>query len=350
MRHEPPRTPDTGRLRTGRRLSFSGVITFAVVLVALYFVFRSLLSGLGEAEDPASLLSFDPVLLALSFLVLAVHFVVAALTWKLVLGLSGAEVGFRQAWVIHYTSQLGKYIPGKVWAVVGKVGLSTRRGVQTSAASHGIILETLLILTSVLILSLPLVPPMGSALGLGSGVSTVVVALAIVLLLAMGHPALLGRVLELVSRLMKQSIAWDHPDIAAILRLLPVYVFMFLLMGFAFLLLCWSFGVELALWPGICAFPAAVAIGYVFLPAPGGLGVREISLVWLVGLVLGLQGPPASMVPEGQVELISIAARLWITIGELLGFGVALLLGRGRAGRRRRPVGAGSVEGVDPGS
>jgi hypothetical protein len=253
---------------------------------------------------------------------LQLHFVIAALTWKLVLGLSGSRVSYRDAYVIHYMSQLGKYIPGKFWAALGKVGFSTRAGVPASAASHGIILETILVMASVMLLLLPLVPPIAADLGVGPIISTAIVVSGVALLLFLGHPAVLGRLLGLVSRLMKQDIAWDHPDIMAIVRLIPVYMLMFLVMGASFQLFAMSFGVELHLWPGILVFPAAVAIGFAFLPAPGGLGVRELSLVWLLGLVMGITG--SGPLPEGQAEVVTIAARIWITLGELVAFLIAL--------------------------
>ncbi|MBN1433579.1 flippase-like domain-containing protein [Candidatus Fermentibacterales bacterium] len=310
----------------GRKRSlWATLIAVAVVSVSLVYVVRSLVLGLREAEDPTALLSFDVPLFAASMLVLQLHFLLAAITWKMVLGLSGSRVPLRSAWVVHYLAQLGKYIPGKVWAVLGKVGLSTRAGVPASSASHAIILETLLILASVMLIVLPITPAVARALGLGQVISTAVVLCGVVAILMMGHPAILGRVLALASRLMRLGITWDHPDILAIVRTLPVYLAMFLMMGLAFVLLCMSFGADPGLWPGILILPTAVAIGFAFLPAPGGLGIREISLVWLIDLVTGLTGV---QLPAGKAEVLSIAARLWMTLGELIAFGIALAISR----------------------
>lgn len=304
------------------KLTLSTVIGFLLAFVAIFFVVRSFIGGLAQAENPASLFSFQPVLFLASFVVLQIHFMLAAVTWWRVMSLSGAQISLKQAYTVHYLSQIGKYIPGKVWAMLGKVGLSRKAGASTSAASHAIILETLLIIVSVMLLSLPIVPMMAASLGIGKLVSTIVVVVIALLVLVGSFPAMLGRILRFFSRLTRQDIRWDHPDITAILKTLPLYIIMFFMMGISFVLLALSFGIQLPFWPGVIVFPAAVAAGFAVLPAPGGLGIREISLVWILGVVLS-ESLSIPLEP-GKAELISIVARLWITIGEMFAFLIAL--------------------------
>ena len=103
---------------------------------------------------------------------------------------------------------------------------------------------------------------------------------------------------------------------------MAVYLLVFLLQGIAFVFLARSFGMNLPFFPGAFLLPTAVGIGFLAVFSPGGLGIREISLVWLIGIVL-TGGEP------GQASLVSIAARLWITLGEALAFVAALILWRG---------------------
>ena len=86
-------------------------------------------------------------------------------------------------------------------------------------------------------------------------------------------------------------------------------------------MLAWSFGLSLPMFPGMFVFPMAMAIGFVMVFAPGGLGIREVSLTWLVGLVV-----VAGAASAGRSELVALAARLWITLAEGLGFLIALIL------------------------
>ncbi len=59
-----------------------------------------------------------------------------------------------------------------------------------------------------------------------------------------------------------------------------------------------------------------MGIGYLAIFAPGGLGARELTTVWLVHLIMPGCEP-------GLAELTAIVARLWITIGEAIAFGIS---------------------------
>ncbi len=81
-------------------------------------------------------------------------------------------------------------------------------------------------------------------------------------------------------------------------------------------MMCLSFGLDLPFFPGVFIYPAAMGIGYLAIFAPGGLGARELTTVWLVHLVLPECEP-------GLAELTAIMARLWITAGEAIAFGIS---------------------------
>ncbi len=100
------------------------------------------------------------------------------------------------------------------------------------------------------------------------------------------------------------------------LGLLPVYAAVFLFLGIAFWVLGLSFGLVMPFFPGILVYPAAMGIGYLAIFAPGGLGARELTTVWLIHLIVPGCDP-------GLAELTALVGRIWITIGELIAFGVS---------------------------
>src|SRR5690242_317834 len=73
-------------------------------------------------------------LLAASAIVFATYLLLIE-TWRRVLELLGAPVAFAPAARVWFASNLGKYIPGKIWTLTGMVVLIGREGVPAPAAS-----------------------------------------------------------------------------------------------------------------------------------------------------------------------------------------------------------------------
>lgn len=290
--------------------------------VALYYLLDSFLQGTSEAGGLKNLLVFDPFLFIISVVLMLLHLLSAAWSWMLVCRVAGADISLKQAFIVHFLAQVGKYIPGKVWGAVGKIGLSRKIGIKAVNTGHALILESLFIIAGCLIVSLPVIPMAADRIGMGTLLSVLIVAVVAVVVLFTAHPGAFRRILKLIASITGRQIDIEDPGFASVLKLLPVYLLVFLLQGIAFVFLARSFGLQLPVFPGLFILPTAVGIGFLAIFSPGGLGVREISLVWLVGMV-------AVSCEPGQASLISIAARLWITLGEALAFVVAAVMWRG---------------------
>jgi uncharacterized membrane protein YbhN (UPF0104 family) len=308
-----------GSYPTRRLTTILGIL---IAVVALYYLADSLVSGVRGAGSLSSLLSFDPYLFILSFLAVNLHLIAAAWSWQVVCSAAGHPISLRQAYVVHYLSQIGKYVPGKVWAAIGKVGLSRRIGMPGIYAGHALVLESIFIAAGCLLVTLPVVPAASTALGLGTWSGIGAVAAGIFLLLSLAHPRTFAFLMRLAARVTGKKIDTVRTGFGTVLRLIPVYLVVFLSLGFSFVLLAWSFGLDLPLFPGMFIFPAAMGIGYVVVFSPGGLGIREVSLVWLIELVFPAAEP-------GLPELLSIASRLWITFAEGLSFLLSVFLWQG---------------------
>jgi hypothetical protein len=195
---------------------------------------------------------------------------------------------------------------------------------SSAKIGHALILETLFIVAGCLLMSLPVIPLAAQRIGLGTTLSVIIVVASVAIILFTAHPGAFRRFLKIVSSITGKDIDIEDPGFANVLKLLPVYIFVFLLQGVAFVFLARSFGMNLPFYPGAFLLPTAVGIGFLAIFSPGGLGIREISLVWLIGIVM-------VSVEPGQASLVSIAARLWITLGEALSFLVAMICwGAGR--------------------
>ncbi len=303
--------------RNGKGLM--AALGFIFIVLSMWFLGRSFLQGVEQAGGIGNLLNFDVPLFAASSALLAVHLLMAGWTWDLVTRVAGGRIGFRKAFAIHFLSQVGKYVPGKVWAVMGKYGLSRSGGLQPVQIGQGLILETVFIVLGCLVTVIPLMPLAASEAGMGAGTGTALAAVLAAVLLASVHPWFFQKLAALAARVMKTGGTLRKCRFTEMLAILPAYVALFVFLGSAFWLLALSFGLRMPFFPGIFIYPAAMGIGYLTIFSPGGLGARELSTVWLIKL----------LVPEcepGLPELVSLVARLWITIGEVAAFGVSFPL------------------------
>ncbi len=294
------------------------IIGLLLTAAALYYLGNSFLSGAAEAGGFSNLLLFDPLLFCVSFILMVLHLLAAAWSWMLVCSVAGAKISFGQAFNVHFLAQVGKYIPGKVWGAVGKIGLSKKIGMSSTITGHALILETLFIVAGCLLMSLPIIPLAANRIGLGATLSVIIVVASVAVVLFAAHPRAFRKLLKIAGSITGRDFNIEDPGFANILKLLPVYILVFLLQGVAFVFLARSFGMHLPFYPGAFLLPTAVGIGFLAVFSPGGLGIREVSLVWLIGIIMTSAEP-------GQASLISIAARLWITLGEALAFLVAVI-------------------------
>jgi len=296
---------------------------FVFVAVSLYFVGSSLSKGIRESGGLENLLDFSPAMLVLSFLLLQLHFVACGLAWKVVAGHTGGRLGLWKAYSIHFLAQVGKYVPGMVWSAIGKFALSRDSGMTKVQTGHALVLETVFIVFGCLFVAMPLVSDAALAVGL-SGTEALLLAIAIGLLtLSAVHPAVFGFLVGLAGRVTGKRIEAQRVPFVEILKTIPVYVSIFLFVGLGFWLLARGFGLEIPFFPGIFLYPTAFGVGYLVVLAPGGLGVRELVLVWLVRMAAPGSEP-------GMAELVAVAARIWITLGEGLAFLISLAVyGRG---------------------
>lgn len=250
-----------------------------------------------------------------------VAFLAAIALWRSLLAAFEARVGFGAAVQLWSFSNLGRYLPGKVWHVVGAMVVASDVGVRASAAASVALLAVTLQIGTGAIVALPLLLGLPDRFALATVVAGAVALTPLVPLAAPGIvPALLRRLpkslggIELPPPARGQVLGW-------ILALVGIWI----LQGGAFALLGSAF-TDVALadvprWVG--AWATAYVIGLLALFAPGGLGVREGVLAVLLEQ-LGLTDEAGSV--------IAVASRLWSIAAEVLVLGLALAL---RARSRR---------------
>jgi hypothetical protein len=111
---------------TSRRTRVLGVAGIVAGVVAVALCTRALADGWDRVGDRVA--DASPPLLAAALACAAGTMLVVASGWPRVLHALGADVDAGDARRWYFRGELGKYVPGLVWPVVGRAELATRRG------------------------------------------------------------------------------------------------------------------------------------------------------------------------------------------------------------------------------
>jgi hypothetical protein len=260
------------------------------------------------------------VLLILSFLLLIVNLAISALVWGKILQLFGAQLPFPQSFKIMSLSGLGKYLPGKIWLYLGQIYLSQKAKIPKSVC-----LFSLLLLFAAYNLAGLLV--FIASLFLWNRFSQVSISALFIAgcgaFLIIFSPRILNGVLRWVFGIFKR-LKKKFPDnelvfrtgFRPVLRIILILAADWLIFGTAVYFLVNSFYhiglTQTVILCGIFAISSILGILSFFVPA--GLGVREGVQSYLLGM----------FIPLSAAIMISVVMRVWMTLGELMCFFVAL--------------------------
>ncbi len=192
--------------------------------------------------------------------------------WQSVLRWLGVVLPYRDCFSIFSISMLGRYLPGKIMVIVGKVAMLQQKGVKKSTTLYSIGWELGLI---ALAAGLLCVAPAQAAIDADYPVW----------LLGYGAAALFGVLL------LGTAVYAGWRSSRALVGILAQYLGFWLLLGTGFLSLSHSlasFPFEEGVVPIIRAYGIVHMASIAIIVVPGGLGVRELGLQWaLAGTVIG---------------------------------------------------------------
>jgi hypothetical protein len=259
----------------------------------------------------------SPAWIAASVLVIFASYAALIEAWRRVVLSMGEGLAFATAARIWFLASLGKYVPGKVWAVAGAAVLAQRAGVDPSVAiAAALVLQALAFASGTAAVALTAREALQAV-----GPEVVPIAGAVIAAALAGVTALASQpILDRFNRLLPSS--WPP------LRAVPPRM---LLLGFAANFVAWAGyglallflargllpGVGLSLAQAIGVFTCSYLVGFIALFAPGGLGPRESVFLLLLAGDIGLK-PAAGL---------ALASRLLLTATEVLP-AVPLLLRR----------------------
>jgi hypothetical protein len=295
------------------------VLQWLLGLAIVGFAVRSLVRNWDDLRAQPLQWSVEPGWILLSAVVVWLMYALLITAWRRMLSAWGRGLDFWSAARIWTVSSLGKYLPGKVWAVAGMAVMAQRAGIGAGPATgSAVILQVLAIGTGAAVAGLT-----GWGV-LRAAYPGAVTGLAVLLAASVGgiglllRPALVNRLL----RIAAPEAGQVTPPVGAVAFGIVANAVAWMGYGVALWLLARGLlpDVELGLLPATAVFTASYLAGFLALFAPGGIGVREGVFI------LMLQGP----LGIGAATALAIASRLLLTVTELGAAVPFLLFPRGR--------------------
>jgi glycosyltransferase 2 family protein len=314
----PGAGPATRTAATRRRRLIgggSGLVGLVLGGGAAYYVVRQLVDDWPAAE--ASLRGAAPGWIILAAVTALVAMVAMAWGWRGVLGLLGVDQPRHRVVAWYFVGELGKYLPGGVWPVLGRGELARRGGVPRSRAYASVALSLGMLYLAGLLVAVAFLP---FALTGDGFTPWMLFLLALPVGLGLLHHVVLGRMVGLVTRLTGRRFDLPVPRWGDSLALVARYVPSWLLVGTA------TWAVARALTPDasfsriLFATVLSWVAGFLAVPVPAGAGVREAVLAASSGL------------DGGVAAATAIVARLLFVAADAVGAAVgAPIAGRARA-------------------
>ena len=309
---------------TDKRI-WRGIQVVAVAAVLVY-VARRIASQWGELASLQQSINVDWPMVAASALIVLCSYAVLIWTWQQTVRAWGERLGFRDASRIWFVSNLGRYVPGKIWQIGAMGMLAQRVGVSPVAAiGSSLVISIVNVLAGVAI---------AVALGVGSAAGQAAWwAAPLIGVLAAGviaAPWILPVAVRAASVILRRQLQTPKLPHSAIWKAAIGCSAAWLLYGIAFRLLHISLLGHATgdIARSTAAFTGSYIAGFLFLPAPGGIGIREDFLQRFLiqfGIAAG-----------AEAWLIVLASRAWLTILEVLP-GLAYLMFTKRAPKTSSP-------------
>ncbi|WP_196804597.1 lysylphosphatidylglycerol synthase domain-containing protein [Cellulomonas sp. URHD0024] len=268
----------------------------------------------------------SPVSVAGAFLLACAGIGASTLTWRAVLDALGSRLGARAAARTYLLGQLGKYVPGSVWAVLAQAELSGEYGVPRARAAVGALAHMLLsCVVGVVVAAVAL-----AASGLVPAVPYAVLAAVAVGGVVLLTPPVFNWLIAVAARVLHRPTPGRLAG-GGMLRAVSWTLAMWLAFGLHFWVLALGQGHEAAhlLLACVGAYALAWVAGFLVVFLPAGAGAREVVLVATLAPVMS----------SADAVSLAIVSRAVMLVADFLLAGLAALADRRR---HREPITGGT--------
>ncbi len=291
--------------------SISYFFLFIVLILISYYLINNYesLKSVRWWENPG-FLSFHIMLLVLTF----VLFVTA---WQRLLKTIGIHEGLKVAGYTWLVSNIGKYVPGKILMVAGRIALLNNIGVRPATAAAVVIWEHIIVILATMPFSLFILLNYSGYYSLKIIISVMFVLFSIILIAL--NPSIVGKMINYFLNLFKRPPLEYILQRKAVMYFFIFYLITWIVYGLSGVTLAYVFGFEdkIPLFLLFNVFIFSWLMGFVSIITPGGLGVREGIMILMI----------SPYVPMNELIVFTLFARITWTITELFGVLVGIKIG-----------------------
>ena len=287
------------------------LLGWAAALVVAGFIARTFVRNWAEFSRTPLELELQPAWIIASALLVWGTYGVLIWAWRALAASWAPPLPLVESARIWAVSSLGKYVPGKVWALAGMAMLASRAGMPGWAATgSAVLMQALALATGALVIGVSGTAALEAA---HPGARLVLLLLALASLGGVVLSAWPPLATRLLARLSGPGESPGPPMHGALVAGAGANLVAWLAYGAAVWCLARGIlgGVRLGFAASAGAFAASYLAGVLAVFAPGGLVVREALFIVLLEPVLGLP----------RATALAVASRLLLTFTEV---GIAL--------------------------
>ena len=300
------------------RLHYKILLKWAIVTAIFFFLGKMVWENWVQVKEVPFTLRWTSLMF--STLIFAFSYFIQLWAWYLITLRLGIALSLRETLESWFYSQLGKYLPGKVWLLLGRFYLYESKGKSKKIISAALYYEmvTIILAGGIIFVSSLVLLKEGFLLFRGEQLGWIIFSLLIILVFL--HPRFLQKIMNgFLVAFKKETItlSLSYPDV---LGILCICMLAWLIGGVGFYLFVDSItpvpSEHFLFLTGALAVSSILGLIAVF--APAGLGVREGALVYLL----------TQLIPAPLAVILSVSTRLWMTLIEIGLIGVIYLSGR----------------------
>jgi len=297
----------TQRPLLAKLASFAGVL---IGIAGVVFVVRTILTKREQVSDAFAQL--NGLTLIVSLLLGLSAMTLIGYVWTRMLVTRGHHAPPRSAMAWYFAGQLGKYVPGGIWPIVGRAELAVRGGVPRpdAYAATGLSMVTTYLAAALAIC-------IGSLLSWTYPVVGILGLIGFLLgFLGFSNRNLRQKVLAILNRISPRATELTEPRRLLVLTLthLPAWI----LMSLSTSVTASAFGADIGIAHMLFITSASWLAGFVVVGVPGGIGVRESVFTALAGTAL----------TPGVAVSLALASRVVFIAVDLVGALVANIIAR----------------------
>lgn len=292
--------------------TLSKIVGLSIAVIIFFFLGKQLYQNWHQLSQYE--LKLNGLFIFISFLVLSASYLLSVASLKISFSAVGERVSFKNIFRITCLSEMGKYIPGKIWSITGYIYLANRLGFSKTKILVSRVLFLAIritagiILFSIINLFYPIMPFFLKDI------------LPIILIIVSGlillHPVIFERLLKFfLTKILKTDIKLKL-KYKYLIKLLFLSILIWLIYGIWFFVFTNAiYPISITnLWPLTAIFFLSWFSGFLVFIVPSGLGVREGVMTMLLKPLMPL--PVAIVIP--------IFLRLAAIIADLMMFFIAM--------------------------